>query len=50
MLLCTVGEEEKETRAFDEDGERGAGPTRVEDGGAGRRGILWTEREAPPSA
>ena len=41
---------EKETEALDEDGERGVVPARVEDGDAGRRRMMWAEREAPPPA
>ena len=41
---------EKETEPLDEDGERGVLPVGVEDGGAGRRGLLWAEREALPLA
>ena len=41
---------EKEAAALDGDGERGAVPAGVEEGGACRRGMLWVEREAPPPA
>ncbi|CAD6268580.1 unnamed protein product [Miscanthus lutarioriparius] len=44
---------EKETEALAEDGDRGAVPVGVEEGGACRRGMLWAEkpeREVPPPA